>query len=358
MFVISGIVNDDTQDMTFNGEHKEWSMSRKYNVYGVGNALVDVQYQVSDAYIERMNIGMGTMTLVDEDRQRALIKNVENEALERASGGSAANTMIGIVDFGGSAYYGCKVGNDEPGDFYLADLAAAGVESNPNNRADGVTGQCVVLIGPDGERSLNTFLGITGEFGPNEVESEVVSESDVVYIEGYLLSSDSGFEASLKAQELAKEREARVALTLSDVFIVNVFKERVEEILKNGVDLLFGNEAEAMAYTDRSDVSGACLVIGRVVSDFAITLGGDGALVTDSGNVKTVDGVHAEVVDTNGAGDAFAGAFLYGITNGYTATEAGKLGCYAGAQIVSKLGPRLGRDFSGRAGEILKGRVK
>lgn len=328
-------------------------MSRKYNVYGVGNALVDVQYQVDEAYIARMDVGMGTMTLVDEARQRALIENVEGEALERASGGSAANTMIGVANFGGTAYYGCKVGNDEPGDFYLNDLTEAGVGSNPNNRADGVTGQCVVLIGPDGERSLNTFLGITGEFGPDEVEPGVVSDSDVVYIEGYLLSSDSGFEASLKAQELAKERGAKVAVTLSDVFIVNAFKERVEEILRNGVDLLFGNEAEAMAYTDRSDVSGACLVIGKVVGDFAITLGGDGALVTDSGNVKTVDGFPVEVVDTNGAGDGFAGAFLYGITNGYSATEAGRLGCYAGAQVVSKFGPRLEGDLSSRVGEIL-----
>jgi sugar/nucleoside kinase (ribokinase family) len=328
-------------------------MSRKYNVYGVGNALVDVQYQVDDVYISRMNVGMGTMTLVDEDRQRELIGNVPNEPLERASGGSAANTMIGVANFGGTAYYGCKVGQDEPGDFYLNDLTAAGVDSNPNNRAEGVTGQCVVLIGPDGERSLNTFLGITGEFSPEEVEPEIVSDSDIVYIEGYLLSSDSGFEASLKAQELAKERGAKVAVTLSDVFIVNAFKERVDEIFRNGVDLLFGNEAEAMAYTDRSDVSGACLVIGKVVADFAITLGGEGALVTDGGNVKTVDGFPVEVVDTNGAGDGFAGAFLYGMTNGYSAVESGKLGCYAGSQVVSKFGPRLEQDLSDKVGEIL-----
>ena len=328
-------------------------MSRKYNVYGVGNALVDVQYQVDDAYIAKMDIGMGTMTLVDEERQCELIGNVSNEPLERASGGSAANTMIGVSNFGGTAYYGCKVGKDEPGDFYLNDLTAAGVDSNPNNRADGVTGQCVVLIGPDGERSLNTFLGITAEFGPDEVEPEVFSESDIVYIEGYLLASDSGFEASLHAQALAKERVAKVALTLSDVFIVDVFKARVDELLKNGVDLLFGNEAEAMAYTDRTDVSGACLVIGKVVSDFAITLGGEGALVTDGGNVKTVSGFPIEVVDTNGAGDAFAGAFLFGVTNGYSTEEAGKLGCYAGSQVVSKFGPRLEQDLSGKVGEIL-----
>lgn len=330
-------------------------MARKYNVYGVGNALVDVQYQVSDAYIERMNVGMATMTLVDEARQRELIENVEQAPLERASGGSAANTVIGVVNFGGTAYYGCKVGKDEPGDFYLNDLTQAGVGSNPNNRADGVTGQCVVLIGPDGERSLNTFLGITADFGPEEVEPDVVADSDVVYIEGYLLSSDSGFAASLRAQELAKERGAKVALTLSDVFIVDAFRERVDEILKNGIDLLFGNEAEAMAYTNRSDVSGACLVIGKVVKDFAITLGPEGALVTDSGNVKTVAGVPAQVVDTNGAGDAFAGAFLYGITNGYSAAEAGKLGCFAGAHVVSKFGPRLEQPMRDQISTILSG---
>ncbi len=328
-------------------------MARKYNVYGVGNALVDVQYQVSEAYIERMDVGMGTMTLVDEARQTELIGNVENEPLERASGGSAANTVIGVTNFGGSAYYGCKVGTDEPGDFYLNDLMAAGVDSNPNNRAEGVTGQCVVLIGPDGERSLNTFLGITAEFSPDEVEPGIVADSDIVYIEGYLLASDSGFEASLRAQELAKANNAKVALTLSDVFIVSAFKERIDEIFRNGVDLLFGNEAEAMAYTDRSDVIGACQVLGKAVKDFAITLGSEGVLVTEGGNVKTVDGMPVDVVDTNGAGDAFAGTFLYGVTNGYSPTDAGKLGCYAGSQVVSKFGPRLGQDMSGKIGEIL-----
>lgn len=332
-------------------------MSRKYNVYGVGNALVDVQYQVDEDYIARMGIGMGTMTLVDEARQRDLIANVSREPLERASGGSAANTVIGVTNFGGTAYYGCKVGRDEPGDFYLSDMAAAGVDSNPNNRADGVTGQCVVLIGPDGERSLNTFLGITATFGPDEVEPQVVAESDIVYIEGYLLSSDSGYEAGLRAQALAKENGARVALTLSDVFIVEAFKPRIDELLRNGVDLLFGNEAEAMAYTDRSDVSGACLVLGKAVGDFAVTLGGEGALVTDAGNVRTVAGFPVDVVDTNGAGDAFAGAFLYGITNGLTAAEAGRLGCYAGSRVVSKFGPRLGEDLSGKVREILSAQV-
>ncbi|MBS11587.1 MAG: adenosine kinase [Gemmatimonadetes bacterium] len=330
-------------------------MAQKYNVYGVGNALVDVQYQVSDAYIERMNVEMATMTLVDEARQTELIENVENEPLERASGGSAANTVIGVVGFGGTAYYGCKVGTDEPGEFYLSDLTAAGVGSNPNNRVDGVTGECVVLIGPDGERSLNTFLGITSEFSPNEIEADVAADSDVVYIEGYLLSADAGFAAALKAQELGKEKGAKVALTLSDVFIVNAFKERVDELFRNGIDLLFGNEAEAVAYTDRSDVSGACLVLGKVVKDFAITLGSEGALVTDSGNVKAVDGFPVDAVDTNGAGDAFAGAFLYGITNGHSPEEAGRLGCYAGSKVVSKFGPRLGADYSGQVREILGG---
>lgn len=328
-------------------------MSKRYNLYGIGNALVDVQYQVDDAYLSRMNVEKGLMTLVDESRQRELDQGIEGEPLKRSSGGSAANTMIMVCGLGGTSFYGCKVGTDEAGSFYLDDLSKAGVESNPENSGEGVTGTCLVLITPDGERSMNTFLGITSTFGPEQVDPKVIRESDVVYIEGYLLSSESGMEASLYAQKEAKEAGAKVSLTLSDAFIVETFRDRLEAVLKGGVDLLFANDGEAKIYTGRDSVSTACSVLGKVVGDYVVTCGGEGAIVSDMGNVRQVGGFDVDVVDTNGAGDAFAGAFLYGMTNGYSNAESAKLANYAGAQVVSQLGPRLDRNLKGEVGNIV-----
>jgi sugar/nucleoside kinase (ribokinase family) len=328
-------------------------MSKRYNVYGIGNALVDVQYQVDDDYLQRMEVEKGGMTLVDEARQKALGDAVDGDPLQRTSGGSAANTMIMVSGFGGSSYYGCKVGTDEAGDFYLDGLSKAGVESNRQNRGEGVTGTCFVFITPDGERSMNTFLGITSTFGPEQVESAVIQDSDVVYIEGYLLSSEAGVEAALKAQQEAHGAGAKVALTLSDGFIIDVFRDPLEAVMKGGVDLLFSNESEAKAYADRDSVSTACSVLGKVVGDYVVTLGGEGAIVSDQGNVREVKGNAVDVVDTNGAGDAFAGAFLFGMTNGYTNEQAAKLANYAGAQVVSKLGARLDRGLAGEIEGIL-----
>tara|TARA_Y100000588_G_scaffold245615_1_gene259946 strand:- start:1479 stop:2477 length:999 start_codon:yes stop_codon:yes gene_type:complete len=328
-------------------------MSKQYNVYGIGNALVDVQYQVDDDYLKRMEVEKGGMTLVDEPRQLALSDAVDGDPLQRTSGGSAANTMIMVSGFGGTSYYGCKVGTDEAGDFYLNDLSEAGVESNQQNRGEGVTGTCLVLITPDGERSMNTFLGITSTFGPEQVDTDIIANSDVVYIEGYLLSSESGVEAALKAQSEAHATGVKVALTLSDGFIIDVFREPLETVLKGGVDLLFANESEAKTYTDRDSVGTACSALGKVVGDYVVTLGGDGAVVSDKGNVREVKGHTVEVIDTNGAGDAFAGAFLFGITNGYSNSDAAKLANFAGAQVVSKLGARLDRRLEGEIATIL-----
>ncbi len=328
-------------------------MSKRYNVYGIGNALVDVQYQVDDEYLSRMDVEKGGMTLVDEGRQQALSDAVEGEPLQRTSGGSAANTMIMVSGLGGSSYYGCKVGTDEAGDFYLDDLSEAGVESNRSNRDEGVTGTCLVLITPDGERSMNTFLGITSTFGPEQVESAVIENSGVVYIEGYLLSSGTGVEAALKTQKEAHAVGAKVALTLSDGFIIDVFREPLESVIKGGIDLLFANEGEAKTYTDRDGVGAACSVLGKVVGDYVVTLGGEGAVVSDKGNVREVKGYSVDVVDTNGAGDAFAGAFLFGITNGYSNEQATQLANYAGAQVVSKLGARLDRRLEEEVESIL-----
>ena len=328
-------------------------MPGSYNVYGIGNALVDIQYRVDPEYFERMQIEKGVMTLIEEPRHHELLASLREMPSERASGGSAANTMIGVANLGGAAYYACKVADDEDGDFYLRDLEAAGVASNRSNRGEGITGKCLVFITPDADRTMNTFLGITATFGPDQIEEAVIRQSDYLYIEGYLLSSDTGFDAALKAQVYARAHGTRVALTLSDPFIVNVFRDRVQALLEGGTDLLFCNEAEAQAYTGASQTADACEALSRTVACSAVTCGPEGAVIREGDRVLEIPGFRVEAVDTNGAGDLFAGGFLFGITNGYTVAQAAKLAIYASSRVVAKYGPRLDVSLKGEVDRIL-----
>ena len=312
-----------------------------FDVYGLGNALVDIQYQVDPEFFKQMDITKGMMTLIDDQRQRMLIGALGKKEIARSSGGSAANTMISVANCGGNSYYACKVARDADGDFYLNDLKAAGVMSNVSNRADGITGKCLVMITPDADRTMNTFLGITSTFGPEQIEAHVIQNSRYIYIEGYLVASDTAFEAAKTAQQFAKKHGVKVALTLSDPFIVGLFMDRMKTLVDGGVDLLFCNEEEAQKFTGTSTTAAALAELSNRVKSFAVTCGADGARVRDGGSVFHTPGFAVKAVDTNGAGDSFAGAYLFAMTHGYTPEQAAKLATYVSSRVVSKYGPRF-----------------
>ncbi|HET6277405.1 MAG TPA: adenosine kinase, partial [Candidatus Polarisedimenticolia bacterium] len=205
------------------------------------------------------------------------------------------------------------------------------------------------------ERTMNTFLGITATFGAAQVEERVIADSAYLYIEGYLLSSDSGFEAAVAAQQHARAHGTRVALTLSDPFIVATFRGRVAKLIECGIDLLFCNDVEARAWTGRDDLDAALDVLAGQVSRFAVTCGADGARVHDGERLHRVPGFEVKAIDTNGAGDAFAGAFLYGITHGHDAVRSARLANFAASRVVSRYGPRLERSFPEDLRRILQG---
>jgi len=312
-----------------------------FDVYGLGNALVDIQYQVDPSFLKEMGIDKGVMTLIEEDRQLQLIENLGGQELARSSGGSAANTMISVVNCGGTGYYACKVANDSDGDFYLKDLQKANVKSSLSNKGEGTTGKCLVMITADADRTMNTFLGITSTFGPDQIERDVIAKSKYIYIEGYLVASDSGYEAAKVAQKMAKENGVKVSLTLSDPFITNIFMERMQALVDAGVDLLFCNEEEAKMFTKTETVEDACAALANRVGAFAVTCGADGARVKDGGELVHASGFKVDAVDTNGAGDSFAGAYLAAVTHGYTTEQAAKLATYVSSRVVSKFGPRF-----------------
>lgn len=317
---------------------------RKYHVYGIGAALVDTEIEVTDNDLSTLGIDKGLMTLVDEARQQKLIENLHHHLTlsRRASGGSAANTIIAVSAFGGKTYYSCKVADDDNGRFYLDDLAAVGVTHPGDHQLPvGTTGKCLVLITPDAERSMNTFLGISETLSIDNLDPQAIGDSEYIYIEGYLVTSPSGRGAAVKAREWAEAKGTKTALSLSDPGMVIHFREGLEEMIGNGVDLLFCNREEALAWTHTQSLDAAAAAIKGSARTFAITLGGDGALVYDGAQLHRIQPWPITAVDTNGAGDMFAGAFLYGLTQGFDFPRAGRLASIAAATVVSQYGPRL-----------------
>lgn len=321
-------------------------MAKKYDVYGIGNALVDMEFEVTADFLTKAAISKGVMTLVDEDRQTEIITTLHGIQHKRSCGGSAANTMIAVSQFGGKSFYSCKVASDETGDFYFKDLMDNGVETNLSTSSlePGVTGKCIVLITPDADRTMNTFLGITQTISTKELIEESIKNSNYVYIEGYLVASPTGKEAAVKARKVAEANNVKTALTFSDVNMVTYFSEGLAEMVGAGVDLLFCNEAEAYAYTKTTNVIDAAKVLKKIAKAFSITLGPKGAFVFDGEKEIYVVTTPVEAIDTNGAGDLYAGAFLYAINSGISFAEAAKLGCMASSLLVTQFGARLKKD--------------
>ena len=318
-------------------------MTKKYDVYGLGNALVDFEFEVHAETLNQLKIEKGLMTLVDQERQTEILSHVGQSTHKRSCGGSAANTMIGLAQFGGNAFYSCKVANDEAGLFYYEDLKANGVSTNlhPNTLVDGVTGKCLVLVTPDSERTMNTFLGITAEFSARELMEEEIIKAKYIYLEGYLVPNPEAVKACLMAKKIARENGIKVAMTFSDVNMINYFNPQMTELLEGGIDFLFANEAEAYAYTKTNDLADCVKAMKKIAKQFAITLGPKGALVFD-GEVETrIETIAVNAVDANGAGDLFAGAVLYGLTNGMNLVDAAKMGCLSSSTLVTQFGARL-----------------
>ncbi|HEY8385232.1 MAG TPA: adenosine kinase [Porticoccaceae bacterium] len=319
-------------------------MAHKYHVVGIGAALVDTEIEVEDQDLATLGVDKGLMTLVDEKRQLELVNHLAGHltASRRASGGSAANTIIAVSAFGGRTFFCGRVADDDNGHFYLADLDAAGVDHpRVDKLPDGTTGKCLVLITPDAERSMNTFLGASEGFSVADLDLDVIASAEYLYIEGYLATSPTGRAAAVAAREHGQENGTKIALSLSDPGIVAHFRPQLEEILGNRVELLFCNLDEAMSWTGTRSLEAAAEALTRDADQFAITLGAKGAAIFDGNELHHIPARAITAVDTNGAGDMFAGAFLYGLSHGMDHATAGLLACTASAAVVGQYGPRL-----------------
>lgn len=315
---------------------------KKYHIYGMGNALVDMEFQVDDQFLQRLNIDKGHMTLISQERKIEIL-NALGKDMMRSCGGSAANSLIAAAQWGAKTFYSCKVGNDEEGVFYLDDLKRQQVDSL-NKTSAGTTGKCLVLVTPDAQRSLNTFLGISEYYSPQEIASKALQESETLYIEGYLVASPSAYQATVITQQQAHSHQVRVALTFSDVNIVAHFRKQITSVLENGVDLLFSNVEEILAFTGKQEVAEAMALLQSLAQVVVATRGAQGAIIYDGQQYLEVAGKPVEAIDTNGAGDMFAGAFLAALTQGKDLQTAGQFACLCAGHIVQKWGPRMSEE--------------
>jgi sugar/nucleoside kinase (ribokinase family) len=316
---------------------------KKYNVYGIGNAIVDIVTEVDYDFFEKNGIEKGVMTLVDEKRQQHLMKAIDMGRSKMSGGGSAGNTVVAVNQFGGTSFYSCVVAKDELGKFFLDDLKRNGVDTNMivEKCPEGHTGRCLVMTTPDAHRTMNTFLGVSSFLSPSHLDEEAIRSSSYVYLEGYLVASPDGLEAMKATKHIAEKSKIHVALTFSDPSMVKYFSTQMKEVVGGGVDLLFCNDEEAMIFTGTSDVRSAREELKLVAKKFVITLGANGALIFDGDTFIEIEPYNVRAVDTNGAGDMFAGAFLYGITHGQSLAAAGKLASLASSRVVAQFGPRL-----------------
>jgi hypothetical protein len=318
----------------------------KFDVFGVGNALVDIQAQVDDSVLTELSINKGIMTLVDDARQAEVLGKLDGRPLHRCAGGSAANTVVALADFGASAAYVGKVGGDEVGSFFLKDMRDVGVVIDVKPAAAAPTGSCAVLITHDAQRTMLTNLGASATLTEDDIHEPLIQAAEYVYIEGYLLTGETTKAAAYRAMDLAKQNGVKVALTASDPFLIDLIRDEIWDLITGPVDLFFCNELEAKSLTGESDPIRGGAIIHDHAENVALTLGDKGSIVMHGGDAFPIEGVAIDAVDTTGAGDMYAGALLYGITNGMSWKQAGHLASHAAARIVEQMGARLERKFT------------
>lgn len=313
----------------------------KYDVIGIGNAIVDVITQADDAFIQEHALAKGTMRLIDA-RQASDLYDHMNPGRE-TSGGSVANTCAGVASFGGKVAYVGRVAQDQLGEVFAHDIVAAGVDFLRSS-ADPLgppTARCLVLVTPDAQRTMSTYLGACVELCPDDINPEDFQNAQVTYLEGYLWDPPSAKEAMLKAANAARSAGRKVALSLSDAFCVDRHRASFEQLIDEYVDVLFANEAEILSLTQCESFDAAVEAISGRAEWIVITRGALGSVVITSSGIKTIPAATVtRLVDTTGAGDLYAAGFLFGYTRGSSAEECARLGSLAAAEVISHYGAR------------------
>ena len=323
------------------------------DVIGIGNALVDVLSHEDDDFVHAQGLDKGAMHLVDEARARQLYEAMGHGV--EISGGSAANTIVGVASFGGRAHYVGKVRDDQLGEVFGHDLRSTGVGyDTPAATSGPPTGRCLILITPDAQRTMSTFLGASTRLTPADIDERLIARGRILYLEGYLFDPPDAQEAFRKAARAAHAAGGKVSLTLSDPFCVDRHREAFLDLVDRHVDVLFANDAEIRSLYQVDDFDTALQAVRRRCEIAALTRGPRGSVIVAGDEVHVIDAHPPDaLVDTTGAGDLYAAGFLFGLSRGRDLASCGRLGSLAAAEVISHVGARPPKSLAELAGALL-----
>ena len=319
----------------------------KYDISALGNALVDTQYMVDHEFLSEIGLEADSMTLATPEEHAPIIKKLEEMGAESVSdcGGSATNSLVAAANYGSNCHHVCRVADDKDGNKYLESLQIAGVKhiGVSKEESDLPTGKCLIFVTPDAKRTMSSMLGISAFLGPKDIDYDAVQNSKIFYIEGYMVTSDENFSAVTSVLENIGGDTLK-ALSLSDAGIVNGFKDKFKEIESFGIDMIFCNDDEAIAFAGTETLEEAINFYKSQTYMIAITKGSEGSIVIKDGEEIFSPAVNITPVDTNGAGDMYAGSFMHAFLNGFNLSECAEFSNYASSKVVETFGPRLTPD--------------
>ena len=320
-------------------------VDRRYLVYGIGNGIVDKQVKVTDVELEELHLSKGYMELADQAEQARILSYLGHRESELHAGGSAANTIVGIAQMGGAVAYACSLAEDELGRHYAEDFSKLGIHLTGKPKSSDQTGLCLILVTPDGERTMKTCLGASAQLCPGDVDEEAIAQSQWLYLEGYLLAGEATRETCFHALDLARQHATQVAFSFSDGFVVEVFGDHVQRIVKTYAHLIFANEVEAAAYTGMRDPEASLQALLQDCDNVCVTCSEKGSYIHYQGTTHFVPAFPTHTVDMTGAGDMYAAGVMYGLSTQASAERAAQLGSRTASYVVSQMGARLEGDL-------------
>lgn len=314
---------------------------KKFQLCGIGNGVVDILIEISEDELQELGVEKGSMRLVDSHEQQSILAKFKEREPHLASGGSVANSVIAFSQLGGRAAFMCCLGDDEYGSFYRKEFEDLGIQLGQCPVDKEPSGLSLIMISPDAERTMRTSLGVSSYLSANHIEPQLIKDSEWLFVEGYLLSNpETGQGAVAEAVKLANEFGTKIAVTFSDSWIVDNYRPALENVVQSA-ELLIANEREAATYTGVDDYHESFEAMKQLGTNVVITGGPQGAQIYFGGEAVEVPAFACEPTDLTGAGDMFAGAFLYGISQGLSPETAGRAACYMSAQVISQVGARL-----------------
>lgn len=328
-------------------------MTKDIQLCAIGNGIVDLQFYISEDEIKQLNAKKSEMKLISDGESFALSEYTKSHKYHKVSGGSAANTIIAFSKMGGKGAFITVLGNDDFGKFYTEEFKELGIVLETEFLDTDPTGLCFIFITPDSERTMLTHLGATSKIATKHINPEIIARSEWIYLEGYLFSQENSTGALFKSIELSKKNNTKISLTFSDVFITENFSENITKILPD-CDLIFCNENEAKSYTKEDSIDKAIDKLFNTVKNAVITKGSKGSIIKWGGDIYEIPSYPASPIDATGAGDMFAGAFLYGIITLSNPMLAGHLASLSAAKVVSQMGARMSEDFDEIKNQIFK----